>query len=236
MLNSNIKAKYHGGSKITKQMYAGRVIWELDNIYLAQDSDFQWNESRNAWIYIGQELEVEIPHVINGQPVTSYNYMFAGGSYGGTAVTKVVSTNSNVVSARYMFLDNTSQSLQLDIDSSKITHATGMFAGCVVTSLDLTSLDVSNFTNTASMFMLSKSKSLNVSTWNTSKFQYTQEMFRESEFEILDLSSFDMANASTNWQMFDGAKATIGYARTQADANILNGTSDKPAGLNFIVK
>ena len=36
--------------------------------------------------------------------------------------------------------------------------------------------------------------------------------------------------------MFQAPKATTGYARTQADANKFNASSNKPAGLNFVVK
>jgi hypothetical protein len=35
--------------------------------------------------------------------------------------------------------------------------------------------------------------------------------------------------------MFSGSSATTGYARTQADADKLNASSNKPAGLTFIV-
>ena len=36
--------------------------------------------------------------------------------------------------------------------------------------------------------------------------------------------------------MFRYCKATIGYARTQEDANILNNGTSKPVALNFVVK
>ena len=52
----------------------------------------------------------------------------------------------------------------------------------------------------------------------------------------LDLSSFDTANTKDMHYMFKNAQATIGYARTQADANKFNNTSNKPSGLTFTVK
>jgi hypothetical protein len=36
--------------------------------------------------------------------------------------------------------------------------------------------------------------------------------------------------------MFENSKATTGYARTQADADKFNASTNKPAGLNFVVK
>lgn len=61
-------------------------------------------------------------------------------------------------------------------------------------------------------------------------------MFESTKTKILDLSSFDTTNTKDMHYMFKNAQATIGYARTQADANKFNNTSNKPSGLTFTVK
>jgi len=48
------------------------------------------------------------------------------------------------------------------------------------------------------------------------------EMFNGSYATTIDLSSFDMSGVEGVYGMFAGAIVTTGYARTQADADILN--------------
>lgn len=64
----------------------------------------------------------------------------------------------------------------------------------------------------------------------------TTAMFYGSQATSLDLSSFDASNVTTMNNMFRNSKATIGYARTQADADRFNSSSSKPSTLNFVVK
>ena len=61
-------------------------------------------------------------------------------------------------------------------------------------------------------------------------------MFNGSQATTLDLSSFDTSKVTDMTSMFNGSQATIGYARTQADADRFNASSGKPAGLVFVVK
>ena len=65
---------------------------------------------------------------------------------------------------------------------------------------------------------------------------YMDYMFDSSQATILDLSSFDTSNVTDMTNMFRNARATIGYARTQADADRFNASSNKPSGLVFVVK
>ena len=88
----------------------------------------------------------------------------------------------------------------------------GMFWSSQATTLDLSSFDTSNVTDMSSMFRAS---------------QHTT---------TLDLSSFDTSNAKSMGSMFSASSATIGYARTQADADKFNSSSNKPSTLNFVVK
>ena len=61
-------------------------------------------------------------------------------------------------------------------------------------------------------------------------------MFYQSSAPSLDLSSFNMSNVTNTKAMFSHAKATTGYARTQADADKFNSSSNKPSTLTFKVK
>lgn len=61
-------------------------------------------------------------------------------------------------------------------------------------------------------------------------------MFYNTKALSLDLSSFNTSKVTDMRFMFRGSPATTGYARTQADANKFNSSSDKPAGLTFTVK
>ena len=65
-----------------------------------------------------------------------------------------------------------------------------------------------------------------------------KSMFDNSKAITLDLSSFDTSNVTNMSYMFYNSKATTGYARTQADADKFNNSSDtwKPSSLTFIVK
>ena len=57
-----------------------------------------------------------------------------------------------------------------------------------------------------------------------------------SNLNVIDLSSFDMSNVTNTDLMFWNSNATIGYARTQTDANVLNSSTNKPSNLIFRTK
>ena len=184
---------------------------DIDEVYLAQDSDFV--KVSNYWVYRGSELEIEIPHRIQGEEITSYDYMFYGsGSYSATPVTRVVSNNEN------------------------ITNMQSVFQNSQATTLDLSSFDTSNVTNMMNMFRDSSATTLDLSSFDTSNVGLMNYMFRNSSATTLDLSSFDTSNDPNMINMFRDSKATTGYARTPADAYRFNISSRKPAGLTFIVK
>ena len=182
-----------------------------DEVYLAQDNDFV--KVNNRWVYRGSELEIEIPHRIQGQNITSYAYMFRGsGSYLATPVTRVVSTNKNIINMYAMFYDSQATSLDLsNFDTSNVTSMNSMFDNSQATSLDLSNFDTSNVTNMTYMFY-------------------------DSQATSLDLSSFDTSKVTAMYGMFQDSRATIGYARTQADADKFNASYGKPSTLVFVVK
>jgi len=192
------------GRKKEKNEYIGEV-------YLAQDDDFV--KVNNRWVYRGSELEIEIPHIIQGEEVTTYEYMFYGtGSYLANPVTRVDSNNKNVTSMRYMFYNSSATTLDLSsFDTSKVTNMSNMFRSSSATTLDLSSFDTSNVTTMS-------------------------YMFSGSSATTLDLSSFDTSKVTTMTNMFYNSRATTGYARTQADADRFNNSSSKPSALVFVVK
>ncbi len=192
----------------------GRKKGEIEyigEVYLAQDDDFV--KVNNRWVYRGSELEIEIPHIIQGEKVTAYDSMFYGsGDYSATPVTRVDSNNKSV------------------------TSMSSMFNNSNATTLNLSSFDTSNVTNMSYMFYRSSATTLDLSSFNTSNVTNMQAMFWSSKAEELDLSSFDTSNASNMGLMFFSSSATTGYARTQADADRFNASLYKPAGLTFYVK
>lgn len=178
----------------------------IDEVYLARDNDFS-GTTNGSFSYIGTELEVKIPHIIKGVAVTSYSSMFED-----TNVTKVVSDNPNV------------------------TNMSRMFHSSQATTLDLSSFDTSKVTNMSRMFYGSQATTLDLSNFDTSKVTTMYNMFYNSQATSLDLSSFNTSKVTNMSSMFYGSQATTGYARTQADADKLNGSFNKPSTLTFVVK
>jgi len=123
-----------------------------DEVYLAQDSDFV--KVNNYWVYRGSELEIEIPHIIQGENVTEYNFMFCGlVGFSTTPVTRVVSNNKMVTNMIYMFYESRATTLDLSsFDTSNVTNMSSMFQFSSATTLDLSSFDTSNVTNMSNMF------------------------------------------------------------------------------------
>ena len=201
-----------GGNEISKVLHQGKTIWQKEpDVYLAQDSDFV--KVNGKWIYRGVSTRVEIPTHINGEVVTSISCMFSGSStYQATPVTKVVLNHSNVTNMSYMFMNSSA------------------------TTLDLSGFNTSNVTDMTYMFYRSSATTLDLSGFNTSNVTHMSWMFNGSEATTLDLSSFNTSNVTYMSSMFRGSRATTGYARTQADADKFNASSNKPSTLNFVVK
>src|SRR5699024_10936203 len=155
----------------------------------ATDDDFS-GDSDGAFMYIGNDGKVAIPHVIKGVPVTSYVNMFAG-----TNVSGVYSDNDNVTAMNAMFFDSSAE------------------------TLDLSSFDTSNVTSMNSMFFESSAEAFDLSSFDTSNVTSMSYMFYDTSAETLDLSSFDTSNVTSMNSMFQSSSATTGYARTQSDAD-----------------
>ena len=190
---------------------------------MATDDDFTWVDTSefgegappSFYIYTGTKEIVKLPESINNTPLTSTSYMFVNGETMGfsyTAVVKVILTHANVTDMHRMFYESKAA------------------------TLDLSSFDTSNVTNMSDMFYDSKATTLDLSSFDTSSVTSMSGMFYSSKATTLDLSSFDTSNVTDMSFMFAGSNATTGYARTQADADRFNASSNKPDGLTFVVK
>ena len=111
-----------------------------------------------------------------------------------------------------------------------------MFYWSMATTINLTGFDTSNVTDMSFMFAFCNASSLDVSSFDTRNVTRMNSMFYSTKIPTLDLSSFDTSNVTDTKWMFSGAAATTGYGKTQADCDRLNASSDKPAGLVFVVK
>ena len=169
--------------------------------------------------------------------VTNMSYMFDS-----SAATEIKGLEnfdtSNVTKMSSMFKSTKVTSLDLSgFDTSKVTNMLSMFAGIKVTSLDLSGFDTSKVTDMHGMFYNSAATSLDLSSFDTSKVTDMHRMFFNNEKILtLDVSSFDTSNVTNMSDMFLWCKATTGYARSQKDADRFNASSNKPAGLTFVVK
>ena len=192
----------------------------------AEKYDISDNSDGSLYLYIVADANTSLEKlyiVANGKiafPEDSSNLFAFSKQYGCTEFT------SNLTSIEF----NDS------VDTSKVTNMNSMFAGAKVKSLDLRCFNTSNVTNMGSMFNDTEIENLDVSSFDTSKVTYMYWMFANMPAKVLDLSSFSTDSLTETDRMFVGCEATIGYARTQADADKFNNTYNKPSGLTFVVK
>src|SRR5699024_758467 len=154
--------------------------------------------------------------------------------YIGTATHLIIDDSFQTNSLNSLFRDN--QTLKsLVILTNKITDMTNIF-NSIGSQFESLFINTSNVIDMTSMFNDSQATSLDLSSFDTSKVTDMTSMFNGSQATTLDLSSFDTSKVTDMTSMFNGSQATIGYARTQADADRFNASSGKPAGLVFVVK
>ena len=129
----------------------------------------------------------------------------------------------NVKNMRFMFALNKSNFLDLSsFDTSSVTTMEGMFDAIQSSSIDLSSFNTSNVIDMNRMFDSSQTTILDLTTFDTSKVTNMSGMFQNSQTTTLDLSSFDTSKVTNIYNMFYQTKASIGYARTQSDADRFN--------------
>ena len=173
----------------------------------------------------------------NTSNVTNMNDMFSGSK----ALTLDLSGfNTSKVKTMYGMFFNSAATEIKDLntfDTSNVTQMGDMFKQSKAESIDVSSFNTSKVTNMQGMFSDTKVKSLNLTGFDTSSVTTMAYMFQNMKnITTLDLSSFDTSKVTQAYSMFSDNSATIGYARTQADSNFFNATSEKPSGLTFTVK
>lgn len=254
-LQESLVGIFNDSTEITNEKLMDSIGTIPDYYVIATDSDFEKNDA-GVWVYIGTDTHVIIPRVIQGEEVTTYQEMFKG-----TAIEGVASNNRKVTSMQGMFRETTSTSLDvthldtqnvkymnnmfrnsyaqnLDVrnfNTRRVISMYAMFSATETPNLDLSGFDTRNVVNMRWMFHRSKVENLNLSGFNTTGVEDMGHMFRDVTITELDLRSFDIRGVNELENMFRHSTTTIGYARTQEDADILNGTSNKPEQLNFIV-
>ena len=179
--------------------------WVLAN-YFEQDDSYTATKEEGIgyYKYIGTSKEVNIPHTINGHPMTNYHMMFSG-----TLVESVTSTNPNVTNMIDMFEDSHVTTLDLSsFNTSNVTRMSGMFSGAHATTLDLSSFNTSKVTAMGAMFAGAHLTTLDLSTFDTSEVTTMYRMFEDLKTTTLDVSKFNTSKVTNMEQMFNGIGAT----------------------------
>ena len=127
------------------------------------------------------------------------------------------------------------------VNSKNLKSTNQMFSGMSPfdsTAVERVVLGKNSVTNMDNMFNYSQATSLDLSSFDTSSVTSMNNMFFSSQATSLDLSGFDTSSSSVTsvGGMFYRSQTTIGYARTQADADRFNSSGGKPTGLVFEVK
>ena len=122
-------------------------------------------------------------------------------------------------------------------NTSNVTNMSNMFSYSKMTTLDLSSFDTSKVTDMNNMFSSNQATEIKgLNKFNTSNVTNMSWMFAYSKATMLDLSSFNTSKVTDMEGMFKGSPATTGYAKTQADADKFNNSSNKPSSLTFVVE
>ena len=184
-------------------------------------------------------VEIKGLNHFNTSKVISMSSMFNGSK----AATLDLSSfdTSNVTKMGLMFCSSAATEIKglNKFNTSKVTNMGGMFSFSKATTLDLSSFDTSNVESMAEMFNGSAATEIKgLNHFNTSKVSSMSSMFTGSKVATLNLSSFDTSNVTlvNMSEIFRNSAATTGYARTQADADKFNNSSNKPSSLTFVVK
>ena len=172
---------------------------------------------------------------VNNKPIVAMSDTYRNSN--ATSINLSLVDTSNVTDMFGLFRSSTAQTINFSgVDTSKVTDMSGMFSQSQIQSLDLRSFNTSNVTNMSGMFSKSQATTIDLSSFNTSKVTNMSDMFYNSVAQTLDLSSFDTSNVTNMNYMFYHVTTTTGYAKTQADADRFNSSSNKPTTLTFVIK
>ena len=145
---------------------------------------------------------------------------------------------SNVENMSFMFAHSKVNKLDLkNFNTSFVINMDSMFSSLTLNKLDISSFNTEKVRSMEAMFSGTSVPKLNVNSFDTSNVGSMVRMFSDTNTSILDLSSFDLSNIVNYHHMFINTTATIGYARTQNEADRFNNKyTYKPSSLTFVVK
>lgn len=197
--------------------------------------------------YVGVAEYVIIPDTIKGKAVTRTYHMFGEGhtenyeNYYTSVVKGVAANNPGITDMSHMFESSGAESLELlYLNTSNVTNMESMFNDADATSITFGDhFRTNKVTNMVEMFSWSSVVSLLLpETFDTVNVENMESMFSDTSMTELDLSFFDITKVTEMDYLFDSTTATVGYARTQAEADRLNdgAVTDIPDYLYFIVK
>lgn len=173
--------------------------------------------------------------------VSNMEYMFAN-NVNVTTLNLSSFDTSSVTNMRNMFYnDGKLTSLNLNnFDTSLVTNMYEMFRGCsALKTLEIDGFNTKNVTTMRTMFYGCSSLTLlNLNSFDTSAVTNMGSMFYGcAGLTQIDLSSFNLSNTlDVDGILRNCSNVKVAYARTQADADKLNASSNKPTTFTFVVK
>ena len=121
------------------------------------------------------------------------------------------------------------------IITNNVTTAALLFRGSKSERIDLSNLVFTKNVNFNSAFL--QTIATEIIMWQTPfTIGTTFQMYADSKAMVIDLSNASLPSSPFVDNFARNSPATIGYTRTQRDADILNASSGKPATLTFVVK
>ena len=172
---------------------------------------FGWNDSDiNGWgVHMSDEEATSVSEApctfINGEPVSSYAYMFFQNNVQSINVSKF--DTSNVTTMENMFYSSITTEIKgLDnFNTSKVTNMNGMFEGMhYVNALDVSGFDTSNVISMSKMFQENSATEIKgIENFDTSKVTDMSHMF-ESAYasEIRGIEKLNTSNVTDMNYMF----------------------------------
>lgn len=204
---------YYSHDKVLGTIKAPEVNEEY---VLANDNDFKREPipmiegekvQRYEFIYRGRDKYVEVPHVLYGQPVTSYRRMFSHADVHG-----VKSTNKNIVNMQEMFYNNWNISGVLDLselDMSNVEQAWGMLYQTNAKGIIIDGWDISNLKNFAGIFTNTNVGDGDIIISNIKGSENITDLdyaFNGITANKLDIRSINTSNALTSINVFQNVR------------------------------
>ena len=150
-------------------------------------------------------ISTELITSINGKPVISTAYMFAGSMATSIDLSDFDTSNVKYMQAMFEVTENLTTLDLSPLDTSNVVDMGGMFESSHATSLNLSGFNTSNVTNMSNMFYGASANYLDLTSFNTSRVTNMGGMFQYFNGNIIDLSSFNTSSVTNMGRMFSSA-------------------------------